>query len=150
MKKHYGSRFRMLHCCTDQLMNEALAQMDLTSSQGRILGFLARHPEPPCCRDLEEHFHLSHPSVSGTLRRLEKKGFIQFRPDPNDHRCKQIYFLPRGQECHQQILQTIQSIEQRVVRDFTPEEQELFSQLLDRATVNMGCSVSPPKTKEES
>ena len=124
--------------------------MDLTSSQGRIIGYIARQEEAPCSRDLEQHFHLSHPSVSGTLSRLEKKGFLESRPDPDDHRLKRLYLLPKGQECHQQILATIQSIEERIIQDFSPEEQETFSLLLNRAMSNIGGTSFPPIPKEES
>ena len=150
MLKHFGARFRILHCCTDQIMNEALAQMDLTSSQGLIVGYLVRRAEAPCSRDLEEHFHLSHPSVSGTLNRLEKKGFLELRPDPEDRRCKRIYLLPKGMECHQQIVSTITQIEQRITQDFTPEEQAQFSAFLDRAIQNMGGIPCQPDRKEDS
>lgn len=150
LKHHYGPRFRVLHWCTDQLLNDALADMDLTSSQGRILGYLSHHAQAPCPRDLEEHFHLSHPSISGTLSRMEKKGFIEFRPDPADHRCKRIYILPKGMECHTRIEQNIDMNEARVVQDFTPEEQELFSQFLNRAITNLGgCPPCPPPDKKE-
>ena len=99
--------------------------MDLTASQGMIMGYLAhRTSRPPCAKDIEEHFRLSHPSVSGTLSRLEKKGFIEFRPDEQDRRCKRIYILPKGIQCHEQIEQLFASMEQRVVSDFTPEERE--------------------------
>lgn len=150
MKRHFGHQFRVLHWCTDQILNEALAKMDLTSSQGRIIGFIARQSEAPCCRDLEQHFHLSHPSISGTLSRLEKKGFLEARPDPADHRLKRLYLLPKGQACHQQILATIQSMEDQIVRNFTPEEQAQFSQLLNRAMTNIGGKPCPPQPKEES
>jgi len=149
LKKHYGARFRILHCCTDQLMTEALAKMDLTSSQGRIIGYLAHQSHPPCSRDIEEFFHLSHPSVSGTLSRMEKKGFIEFRPDPEDHRFKRIYILPKGLQCNQQIRQTIESLEAQMVSGFTPEEQEQFSGFLNRIIENMGCSPCRPTHKEE-
>ena len=98
MKHYYSPRFRLLHWCSDQILNDALAQMDLTASQGRIMGYLAHQPQPPCARDIEDHFHLSHPSVSGTLSRMEKKGFIALRPDDRDRRCKRIYILPKGME----------------------------------------------------
>lgn len=150
MPRHIGPKFRILHWCTDQLLNEALAKMDLTSSQGRIIGFIARQSAPPCCRDLEQTFQLSHPSVSGTLSRLEKKGFLEARPDPDDHRLKRLYLLPKGLECHKQIHSTIQSIEEQIVQGFTPEETELFSQLLTRAMANMGCTPPPSHPKEES
>ena len=149
MKYHYGPRFRALHWCTEQLMSAALAQMDLTSAQGHIMGFLAHQSAPPCSRDIEEAFHLSHPTVSGTLSRLEKKGFIELRPDEADRRCKRIYILPKGQECHAQIEDTIRSIEQQVVQGFTPEELEHFTRFLDRAITNMGGLPTPPPQKEE-
>ncbi|MDD6201117.1 MAG: MarR family transcriptional regulator [Firmicutes bacterium] len=148
MRNHFGHRVRILHWCTDQNMTNALAQMDLTAAQGHIIGYLAHHTQPPCCRDLEEEFHLSHPTVSGLLARLEKKGFLEFRPDPADRRCKRIYLLPRGTECDQRIRETIRANEARLVQGFSEEEQRLFSEFLDRAIHNMG--VSPCKHKEES
>ena len=149
MKYHYGPRFRALHWCTEQLMSAALGQMDLTSTQGHIMGFLAHQSAPPCSRDIEEAFHLSHPTVSGTLSRMEKKGFIELRPDENDRRCKRIHILPKGLQCHAQMEQTIRSIEQQVVRDFTAEEQALFSRFLDRAITTMGGPPCQLPKKEE-
>ena len=96
MKKRIGHRIRVLHWCTDQTMTNALAQMELTAAQGHIMGFLAHREQPPCSRDIEEAFELSHPTVSGLLSRLEKKGFIEFRADPEDRRCKRIYMLEKG------------------------------------------------------
>lgn len=149
MKQHFGHRFRILHWCTDQMMTDALAQMDLTSSQSRIMGFIAHSKTPPCSRDIEEFFGLSHPSVSGTLARLEKKDFIEFRPDEQDHRCKRIYILPKGLECHSRMVQTIDGIEQRIVDGFTAEEQAQFSALLNRAIQNLGGECRHPN-KEDS
>ena len=77
----YGHYARILHWCTDQAITSALAQMDLTASQGHIMGYLAHRDQPPCSRDIEEAFRMSHPTVSGLLSRLEKKGFIEFRSD---------------------------------------------------------------------
>lgn len=148
MERAYGPRFRMLHWYTDQFMTEALSQLELTASQGRIMAFVATRDTPPCPRDIEERFGLSHPSVSGTLSRLQKKGFLEFCPDPQDRRCKRIYILPKGQECHARMAEQIQSIEQRIVAGFSPEEQAAFLGLLDRAIGNMG-GPSIPCHKEE-
>ena len=86
MSVHYGHLVRILHWCTDQSMTNALEEMDLTAAQGHIMGFLAHSKEPPCPRDVEEKFHLSHPTVSGLLSRLEKKEFIHLKPDEHDRR----------------------------------------------------------------
>ncbi len=119
-------------------MTNALAAMDLTAAQGHIMGFLAHRKDPPCPRDIEEAFHLSHPTVSGLLSRLEKKDFIALRIDENDRRCKRIYVLPKGRECQETMHRTILAHEEQLVQDFTEEEKEQFARLLDRAIHNMG------------
>lgn len=130
-------------------MTNALAQMDLTSAQGHIMGYLSHRKEPPCSRDIEEDLHLSHPTVSGLLSRLEKKGFIAIRPDEKDRRCKRIYILEKGWQCHEMMHNTIVSNEERMVRGFTEEEKMLFHQFLDRAIYNMGASPCKGKPKED-
>ena len=132
-------------------MTSALEKLDLTASQGQVLGFLAYRKEPACARDIEEHFKLSHPTVSGLLSRLEKKGFIQFRPDEKDRRCKRIHILPKGHECLENIHQTILENEKRVVDGFSLQEQEQFAQFLNRAISNMGGNpCRKPTHKEET
>lgn len=150
MPVHYGHYARILHWCTDQVMTEALSQMDLTAAQGHIMGYLARRKVPPCSRDIEEAFQLSHPTVSGLLARLEKKGFIELRPDPSDRRCKRIWILPKGQQCHEMLRQTIDKTEAQMVQNFTEDEKALFADLLNRAIVNMGGGPSHHTPKEES
>ena len=149
---HYGHQARILHWCTDQAITKELEEMELTSAQGHIMGFLAHRKTPPCPKDIEEAFHLSHPTVSGLLSRLEKKGFVELRTDENDRRCKRIYVLPKGRELQEAMHRTILSREEQLVRDFSPEEKELFAQLLTRAIHNMGESPCrrKPFHKEES
>ena len=150
LKQYFGPRFRVLHWCTDQIMNDALSQVELTASQGRIMAYLVHRADPPCARDIEEHFHLSHPSVSGTLSRLEKKGFIEMRSDREDRRCKRIYLLDKGKDCNKSMYETICATENRLVEGFTEEEKEQFFGYLNRAIANMGCSSCNPKHKEET
>lgn len=135
---HYGHMFRLLHCAISQSVTQALGEMELTSAQGRIMGYLARRRDPPCAKDIEDEFHLSHPTVWGLLSRLEKKNFIEFRPDERDGRCKRILISPRGWDCHEKIYHVILENEERVVQGFTQEEREQFYALLDRAVCNMG------------
>ena len=149
MQNHFGRLARILHWCTDQSMTAELEKMELTASQGHIMGFLAHRNAPPCPRDIEQEFNLSHPTVSGLLSRLEQKGFVALRTDPEDRRCKRIYILPKGQECHERMHQTISRNEERMVQGFTPEEKAMFADLLTRAIENMGGNPCPRKHKEE-
>ena len=149
MHWHFGHRLRILHWCTEQAVTNALTKMDLTSAQGRILGYLAMHKTAPCAKDIEGVFHLSHPTVSGLLARLEKKGFIEFRSDEADRRCKRIYLLSKGKACNISLYETICTTEDRLTEGFTPEEKEQFLSYLNRAIANMGASPCKPKQKEE-
>lgn len=124
--------------------------MDLTAAQGPILGYLSRRETPPCSRDIEEEFHLSHPTVSGLLFRLEKKGFIEFRPDEEDRRCKRIFILEKGRRCNDRIKQIIRDNEAQMLQGFSEEEEALFCAFLKRAITNMGGSPCSHKRKEES
>ena len=150
MPKHYGYYIRVLENCTQQAMNNALASMDLTAAQGHIMGFITHRSEPPCPKDIEEKFQLSHPTVSGILSRLEQKGFIEMRPDEYDRRCKRIYVLPKGMELNETMHQTIRATEDSMVRDFTEEEKELFQTLLKRAIHNLDICGCRRRNKEET
>ena len=147
---HYGHMLRILHWCTDQSVSSALETMELTAAQGHIMAYLAHRETAPCPRDIESEFQLSHPTVSGILSRLEQKGFIALRTDPEDRRCKRIYMLEKGSQCHELMHQTIEKNEQRIVEGFTPEEQELFGQMLQRAITNMGGNLCHRRHKEET
>lgn len=147
---HYGHLIRILHWCTHQSMTNALEAMELTAAQGHIMGYLAHAKQPPCPRDIEAEFQLTHPTVSGLLSRLEQKGFVELRTDPDDRRCKRIYVLPKGKECHDVMYNTIVQNEHRIVEDFTPEEQEQFAALLQRAITNMGGNPHQKHKEEKS
>lgn len=150
LSHYYGHYIRILHSTTDQAMTAALASMDLTAAQGHILGFISHRREAPCSRDIEEEFQLSHPTVSGLLSRLERKGFIEFRPDETDRRCKRIYILEKGHQVTQLMHRTIRAAEDQLVRDFTDSEKEQFSQLLLRAIANVGATPCKRRSKEET
>lgn len=118
-------------------MNRQLQELDLTYTQGHIIGFLAMSREPPCARDLETAFGLSHATVSGLLSRMEAKGFIQLLPDTHDRRVRRIQLLGKGMACSQRIRASIDGNEQLMVRGFTPEEIALFHSFLQRTAQNL-------------
>lgn len=150
MNRYFGHYFRILHSITGQAVTNALASMDLTAAQGQILGYILHAPEPPCSRDIEEAFRLTHPTVSGLLSRLEKKGFIEFRPDEKDRRCKRIFPLEKCRQCHCLVRDTINQTESQLLQGFSQEEQELFHSFLQRSIHNMGMGCCNRKSKEDS
>ena len=150
MATNYRQLIRVLENCTGQMMNNALASMDLTAAQGQVIAFIVHRQEPPCARDIEEAFQLSHPTVSGILSRLEQKGFIQVLPDEQDRRCKRLYVQQKGQDLHETMHQVIRDTEQRLVEGFTAEEKEQFAWLLRRSIDNLGGHPCKRRQKEET
>ena len=146
---HFCHYFRILHSAADQTMTNALEAHDLTGAQGQILVYLAFRPEPPCARDIEEAFRLSHPTVSGLLDRLEKKNFIEFRPDDRDRRIKRIVLLPKGRDVLHVMREALDRTDHLVVQDFTDEEIAQFTAFLSRAAHNIGAGCCKRKSKEE-
>ena len=127
----YGHMFRVLSCAMGQNMNQALSGMDLTFAQGYILGYLEHCAQPPCAKDMEEKFRLSHPTVSGLLSRMEKKGFIAQKPDPQDRR------LPKGKQCCDALAEVIRQADANLLTGFSPEEAAQFQSYLLRAIRNV-------------
>ena len=149
MRTHFGHLARVLHACADQTMTAAMAQMDLTAVQSHVLCYITYQKTPPCARDIEDAFQLSHPTVSGILSRLEQKDFIAMRPDEKDRRCKRIYILPKGLEVDEIMHRTVRETEEKIVQGFTEDEKAQFADLLQRAIRNMGGSPCKRKHKEE-
>ena len=146
---HLGHTFKKLHFLVEQLMNRKLQELDLTSAQGHVIGFLRRSAEPPCAKDMENAYGLSHATVSGILSRMEAKDFISQEPDPHDRRVKRLYLRDRGLECSEQIWQHICEIERSMTADFTPEELEQFRDYLSRAISNLDRQVRESHSNRE-
>ena len=96
-----------------------------------------------------EPFGWATNTVNTYLTRLEKKGFIEFRSDPRDKRCKRIFLCEKGRMCTDTMHQTILSNEEKMVQGFSEEEKAQFAHLLSRAIENMGGNPCRHK-KEES
>ena len=113
------------------------------------MAFLARRGERPTyAKDVEAEFHLSHPTVSGLLSRLEQKDFLELKTDPNDRRSKRIVISEKGMASHERMHAAIMENESRIVRGFSEEEKAQFAQFLQRAIDNV-CPENGQSKKEE-
>ena len=138
----------MLQSCAEQTLTAAMEEMELTAAQGHLMGYLIHSREPRCPRDVEKAFHLSHPTVSGLLSRLEQKGFVELRTDPEDRRFKRIYLLPKAWQLDERISRTLEENERKMTDGFTQQEREEFAAMLQRAIHSMGGELRCPGEEE--
>jgi len=139
--EYLSHSFKKAHFLMEQAINQRLTELELTTAQGHVIGYIRCSKEPPCARDIETVYGLSHATVSGILSRMESKGFIEVRPDPRDRRVKRIYLLDKGTACSKSIARHIEESERIMTEGFTEEELEQFRAYLSRATQNLERSV---------
>lgn len=89
-----GLRFSVISRSFKRQLDELLRERELTGVQLCVLGQLRRLECGGAARitqrDLETASHVTHPTMTEMLKRLEKKGFIHCRPGECDRRCKCI------------------------------------------------------------
>ncbi len=116
-----------------------LEDMDLTSSQAFVLGYLIRNREEPVTPgDICRHFDLSHPTVTGILQRLECKGFLTYVEDSTDRRKKKICVTDKALDVQQHARARCQETESLVTGSMSEEELRTLVSLLDRVIANIG------------
>ena len=131
-------RFRLLDQAGKQRVDQQFQEMELTAMQSYVLRYLHdRAGEVVYPKDIEQRFHLTHPTVSGLLARLEAKGFIVCTPDPDDRRCKRIRLTERARQCDAAVGQAFETLERVMCSGMSDEEQQTLLRLLDLAADNL-------------
>ncbi|HMG51339.1 MAG TPA: MarR family transcriptional regulator [Inquilinus sp.] len=92
----------------DQLMRRRFeervraAGLDLSRPQYRVLIFLDRHPGITQAR-LAEYLDVEKMTVTGLLDRMETRGWVERRRDPNDRRAYSLHLRPAARPIVDQL-----------------------------------------------
>ncbi|MCI1735368.1 MAG: MarR family transcriptional regulator [Bacilli bacterium] len=106
--------------------------------EGMTIGYLSANPNGSLTsKDVVEHFHISKPTASQTLHRLEKKGLITHHDDSKDRRIKRIVLTPKGIARHQKFEACLAVITATLEKDITPEERNTLSFVLNKIIGNI-------------
>lgn len=93
-------------------MEKTSKQMDVslgvTSPQRLVLRIVGRFPGLPAGK-LAQILHVHPSTVTGVLKRLERRGFIERRPDPRDGRRASLGLTPRGRALDVATAGTVES-----------------------------------------
>lgn len=139
-----GLRISLLRRAFMKQLDERLQEKGLTGVQFGVLGQLRRlrraGQEEINQRDLEEATHVTHPTMTEIVKRLEKQGFVVCTPSERDRRFKCI----RPTEKAVALLGVDEldgGIFRELCRGLTPEEIEAFRTITDKMLDNIfsGC-----------
>ena len=137
-KGHLGFYFRSISNCIDKYFNNELKTLGLTKSQLDVLAFLSRHQDEPIIqRDIVNYFHISNPTVTGILNRLEQKGYIVRRQSEKDKRIHHIVCTFDAKKLQHLFCTTAQNMENLLTKDFSAEEKEQLRAMLERIRNNV-------------
>ena len=113
----------------DKIAYPILAPYDLTPSQYKVIKFLySNSPATVRQTDIEKHFLLRNPTVTGILQNLEKNGWIERVQNPDDARSKVISPSQKAVSCRAEMENLGDKIEQELTKALSEEE---YSQLIN-------------------
>lgn len=112
-------------------VNNTSAELELTAAQCDILGFLHHHKERNINPiDIEKKFNLKRPTVTGILKRLEEKGFIEIKTDSQDKRYKQIILTEKSNIVHEQMMKNLKEQEEILYVNLTEKDMKDLKRIL--------------------
>lgn len=144
-----GLRFSILGRYFKRVMDERLKELELTGVQFGVLSALHRLEseggEIYQC-DLEHCTHVTHPTMTEIIKRLEKKGYISCTKSESDRRHKCITSTERTKELCCQVNAAEIYAEQNLLGVLSEEEMEQLMSITDKLVRNVCCMKGEDKT----
>ncbi len=128
-----GKRLIILHRAIIKRIDERAQKMELTATQLRVLGEISRlkalGAEEINQRDLETSFRVTHPTMTGIIQRLERKGFVFCTPGKKDKRYKSISCPEKYADTHKMLEKIDEAAFSELCKGLTREQIEVFSEI---------------------
>lgn len=92
--------------------------------------------------DIEKEFGLRPPTVTETLKSLEKKDLIRKIPDENDGRKKKIIITEKTLSMDDGVKCQVEKSEKVLLQGITKEEQEQFMKIAGKMLHNLESNIN--------
>ena len=114
-------------------------KLGIGASQANILRFLLVETakRPIYQVDIEKEFGLRPPTVTETLKTLEKKDLIQRKPDESDGRKKKIIVTEKTLSMNDGVKWQVEKSEEVLLQGITKEEQQQFTNIAEKMLKNL-------------
>lgn len=113
------------------VMHTLWDELGLYRGQPFVLGVLWEQ-EGITHSELAHKMRVSPATVTNMLKRMEKTGFVERRPDAEDQRVSRVYLTDAGHEIRGRVEQRWQEVEAQVFGAFSEQELETLRDLLTR------------------
>jgi MarR family transcriptional regulator for hemolysin len=120
----------------ERALNEELAPHGITMQQAGVLGWLALEGDLSPSQ-LAERLQVEPPTLVGILDRMERDGWVERLPAPDDRRKKLVRPTPRVQPVWAQIATCARRVRARATRGLSPQELEQVKSALALVQKNL-------------
>lgn len=87
--------------------------------------------------ELARRLQVQPATITKMLQRMEKAGFIERRPDPEDQRVSRVYLTDAGRAVRADVQQVWRQLEEEAFAGFTLEEQVLLRRFFLQVRENL-------------
>jgi DNA-binding MarR family transcriptional regulator len=112
-------------------MRLKMERVGLHRAQGPALFFLQHH-EGASQNEIARALHLTAASVTNMLQRMERDGWVERRPDPDDQRITRVYVTEKARAMHEEARAGLRELNDEIVGTLDPQDQELLRRLLGK------------------
>jgi MarR family transcriptional regulator, organic hydroperoxide resistance regulator len=116
-------------------MDRALQRSGLRLGQYQVLRHLW-DDDGLTPREIADRLTVEMPTVTRTVQRMVRDGFVERQAHPDDARSVRIYLTKRGLELRAQLAETVAEQTEHAMRGFTAGERALFVTMLERISEN--------------
>ena len=137
-REDIGFLIKLIYDAINRQINRELSAYNLTNSQSAVLAFLySRGSRDTTFSDVQEFLNVSHPTVAGLIRRLEKKGFVRVTVSDEDHRARLLHLESEIRDRLASTVEPTRKMEELLTQGFTETERKQLSSLLSRVYENI-------------
>jgi DNA-binding MarR family transcriptional regulator len=113
---------------------DGLATTDLTALQYSVLSILNRQDGEPGIdqNSLAARLGVERSHVSVLVEELVAKGLIEQRVNGADRRARLLYLTPKAEKLYGRLRPGIRAVNDRVLEPLSPQEREMFINMLIR------------------
>jgi len=87
--------------------------------------------------ELAESLNRSPSTITNMIKRMEKAGFVERRPDPKDERVSRVYLTDAGRNVKAALEDVWRTFEEQAFAEFSKEELTVLRDLLLRICRNI-------------
>jgi len=117
----------------NQISAQVLKPYGLTWQQYNILRILkGMHPKPASIKELTRRMIDKMSNASRLVDKLERKGWAERRPAPEDRRRVRVTLTPEGFQVLERVTEELEQAIRQSMQNLSREEAETLNTLLDK------------------